>query len=350
MFVIACFFAVLSITLIPQVKTDVSFMELAPSGIPEVETLLEYSEKFGGGTNFNAILIETESQGLTYPETIEAIYMMENKIRDTGVSVTSIISEIKKANDILGRNEMIDALSSYLGIEEIIFDQIAENGLVDKEFSKTLILVTLPAGASVEELERLVNAINDITSQAEIPHNGRVSQLAGQDVVTVEVNKQLMGSQVQSMATALLLVLSILILGFNSSLIGFTAIIPVLFVLIWEFGALVTLNIPLSIINVTVASIMVGTGIDYSIQTTQRVREEIANGLSKVDALRTTIETSGWSVIGAATTTMVSLLATFAVSITVLHQFSIVVALLISCSFIAVICILPTLLTSRFIK
>jgi predicted RND superfamily exporter protein len=241
-------------------------------------------------------------------------------------------------------------LSGYLGIQEVIFDKIAQNGLVDEDFSKTIILVTFPAESSVEELEQLVNSINNIVLKTDIPHNGRVSQLAGQDVVTVEVNKQIMGSQVQSMATALLLVLACLILGFSSSFIGGVALIPVLFVLMWEPGALVILNIPLNIINVTVASIMVGTGIDYSIQTTQRVREEIANGLSKVEALKTTIETSGWSVIGAATTTMVSLLATFAVSISVLHEFSIVVALLIACSFIASICILPALLTSRFMK
>jgi len=37
---------------------------------------------------------------------------------------------------------------------------------------------------------------------------------------------------------------------------------------------------------------MIGTGIDYSIQTTQRVREEIAKGLSKIEAVKTTIETT----------------------------------------------------------
>jgi uncharacterized protein len=350
LFVVACFFAILSLIMIPQIKTDVNFLEMAPTGIPEVETLLKYSENFGGGTNFNALLIETDNQGLTYPEVIEAIYNMEVKMREDGASVRSIADEIKKANDVLERNQIMEKISSYLGIEKIIFDKVAENGLVDKDFSKTIIVVTFPAGKSVQELEQFVNSINSIASSADIPHNGRVSQLVGQDVVTVDVNNQLMGSQVQSMITALLLVLACLILGFNSSLIGVIALIPVLFVLMWEPGALVMLNIPLSVVNITVASIMIGTGIDYSIQTTQRVREEIANGLSKVDALKTTIETSGWSVIGAATTTMVSLLATFAVNISVLHQFSIVIALLISSSFIAAIFILPTLLTSRLIK
>jgi hypothetical protein len=350
LFVVACFFAILSLIMLPQIKTDVNYLEMAPSGIPEVETLLKYSANFGGGTNFNALLVETDSQGLTYPEVIEAIYNMEAKMREAGASVLSIADEIKKFNDVFEGNQIMEKIQEYLRLDKVIFDRVAENGLVDKDFSKTIIIVTFPAGKSVQELEQFVNSINSIASSADIPHNGRVSQLVGQDVVSVDVNNQLMGSQAQSLITALLLVLACLILGFNSSLMGVIALIPVLFVLMWEPGALVMLNIPLSVINITVASIMIGTGIDYSIQTTQRVREERANGLSKVDAVKKTMETSGWSVIGAATTTMVSLLATFAVNISVLHQFSIVVALLISSSFIAAIFILPTLLTSRLIK
>jgi uncharacterized membrane protein YdfJ with MMPL/SSD domain len=80
------------------------------------------------------------------------------------------------------------------------------------------------------------------------------------------------------------------------------------------------------------------------------VREEIAKGGSKIEAVKTMIETTGWSLIGAATTTSVALLSTFAVNIPTLHQFSIVVITLIGFSFIASICILPTLLTSRLIK
>jgi len=82
----------------------------------------------------------------------------------------------------------------------------------------------------------------------------------------------------------------------------------------------------------------------------QRVREEIAKGVSKTEAVKTTIETTGWSLVGAATTTSVALLSTFAVAIPSLHQFSIVVITLIGFSFVASLCVLPTLLTSRFIK
>jgi hypothetical protein len=347
---VACFFVVLSLIVLPQVKTDVNYLDMAPSGIPEVKKLLEYSKNFGGGANFNALLIETDPQGLTYPEVIEAIYTMEVEIRDAGASATSIADQLKKINDVLERSVIIEKIAEFAGVNQLIFDKIAKKGLVDEEYSKTIIVVSFPAGTSVGTLETLVDRVNDIAQNTVIPQNGRVSLLAGQDVVSVEVNNQIMGSQASSLFIALMLVLACLIIGFNSTIVGFLALLPVLFVLAWEPGALVMLDIPLSIVNITVASIMVGTGIDYSIQTTQRVREEIAKGVSKVEAVKKTIETTGWSVVGAATTTGVALLATFAVAIPSLHQFSIVVISLIGFSFVASMFVLPTLLTSRFIK
>jgi len=350
LFAVAFFFVVLSVIVLPRVTTDVNYFDMAPQGIPEVEKLLEYSKNFGTGTNFNALYIETDSQGLTYPEVIEAIYDMEEQIRAAGGSAYSIADEIKKINDVLDRSMIIEKIAEFIGVNVVILDKIARTGLVDEQYSKTIILVTFPAGQSVKTLEKLVNNVNEIARNADIPKNGYVSNLTGQDVVGVELDKQIMSSQTISLMIALLLVLACLIIGFNSIGIGFLSLIPVLIVIAWEPGALVMFDIPLSIINITVASIMIGTGIDFSIQTTQRVREEIAKGVAKTEAVIKTIETTGWSLVGAATTTSVALLSTFAVNIPSLHQFSIVVITLIGFSLIASLCVLPMLLTSRLIK
>jgi hydrophobe/amphiphile efflux-3 (HAE3) family protein len=350
LFVIGCFFVILSLLVLPQVKTDVNFIEMAPKGIPEVEKLLEYSQKFGKGANFNAILIETDSQGLTYPEVIDGIYSLELQIRAAGGSAYSIADEIKKINDILDRSVIVEKIANFVGIDQIILDKVAKKGLVDKDYSKTLILVSFPAETSIEQLEKSITQINEITQQTYLPYNGHASQLAGQDVVTVEVNKQIMGTQTSSLTTELLLILACLIIGFGSVRIGFLSLIPVLFVIAWEPGALVMFGIPLSLINVTIASIIVSSGIDYGIVITQRIKEEREKGFSKIDAMKTTIETSGWAILTASTTTMVALLATFAVNIPVLHQFSIVVITLYSFSVIAAFCIIPTVYASKWIK
>ncbi len=350
LFIIACFFTVISLIILPQVTTDVNYFDMAPKGIPEVEKLLDYSRNFGGGTNFNALLIQTDPEGLTDPQTIEAIYQMENEIRRTGATAYSIADELKKAHDILDRNIIIEKFANITNLYEIIIDKVAKKGFVDERYSKTIVLVSFPIDISVEELEKYVDHVNEIATKTTLPHNGKVSAITGQDVISVQLNRQLTGSQLQSLFTALLLVLATLIIVYNSSVVGFITLLPVLFILSWEPAALVILNIPLSVINITIASIMIGTGIDYSIQTVNRVKEEINNGLSKTAAVQITFETTGLSLFGAATTTISALLSTFFVNIPVLHQFSIVVIVLILLSLAATICILPTLLTSRIIK
>ena len=110
------------------------------------------------------------------------------------------------------------------------------------------------------------------------------------------------------------------------------------------------LGIPLSVVNITVAAIIVSTGIDYGIVITQRLREERVKGVSKIDALKTTMETSGWSIVTASTTTMAALLATFAVNIPMLHQFAIIVIFLYTFAVIAAFCILPAVYASKWFK
>jgi hypothetical protein len=323
---------------------------MAPEGLPEVEKLYEYSDNFGGGTNVNMLLVETSSQGLSYPETIDAIYAMEMEMRKTGATVSSVADAVKEVYDILERNKIIEKLTDYVEVDQIVFDKVARNGLVDDDLSKTIIIVSFPVGLSIEETEFLVNQINLIAASTVLPHDGRVSRLTGQDAVNVEINEQLKDQQTRSLVVALLLVLAVLILIFNSSLYGFLTMIPVGFVLMWEPGFLVLLNIPLSVVTISIASIMIGIGIDYGIHLTQRVREGMAMGLSKMDATRNAIEKTGLSLVEAATTTTAGMFSVFFAAIPAIQQFGTVVILMTVFSLIAAILILPIFYGIKFVK
>lgn len=348
--VLACFFAIMSLIVLPGIRTDVNFFEMAPKGLPEIEKYYDYSENFGGGTNYNIMLVETDSQGLTYPETIEAIYAMEEKIRAIGASVVSIADALKKTNEVLERNLIIEKIADYVGVDEIIFDRIAKEGLVNEHYSKTVIIVTFPVGVGVENLKTLVNDVNDISSNTDLPYNGKISKLTGQDAINVEVNNILTDQQIRSMIIALLLVLAMLILIFNSSIWGFLTIIPVLFVLLWEPGFLVMLNIPLSVVTISIASIMIGIGIDYGIHITQRVREGIEEGKSKIEATKESIQKSGLSLIEAAFTTIAGLSSVYFVDILAIQQFGTIIIMMTISSLVAAILILPIFYNLKFVK
>jgi len=347
--VIACFFAIMSLILLPQTKTDVNYFDMAPEGIPEIEKLMDYSDNFGGA-NYNALLIETDPQGLTYPEVIDAIYNMEMEIKNAGVNVYSLAGEIKKVNDILERDAIIERIGSFVGVETIIFDMVAEAGIVNEDFSKTIMIVYVPLGISMKETESIVNTVNSIASATEIPHNGKASQITGQDAINVAINKKLADEQTRSMIIAILLVLAALIIIFGSSIYGFLTMTPVAFVLMWEPGFLVALDIPLSVITLSIASIMIGIGIDYGVHITHRVREEMARGLSKTNATKIAIEKTGLSLVEAACTTIAGIAAIFFINIAALQQFAIVIVLMVALSCIGAALILPMFYDFKFVK
>ena len=347
--VIAMFFAVMSLLLLPLTETNTNYFDLAPQDVPELKKLIEYSENFGGA-NFNALLIETEPQGLTYPETIEAIYELEQQIRAEGITLNSVADEVKKINDILQQNEIVASLSEFAGVDEVIFDRIAQEGLVDEDFSQTIILVYIPTGLSMDEIEEQVRVINTIAANAEIPHNGKVSELTGQDAINVAINKKLTDEQTRSMIIAILLVLATLILIFHSSLYGFLTMIPVAFVLMWEPGFLVAFEIPLNVITISIGSIMIGIGIDYGVHITHRVREEMEKGLPKMLAIKVAIERTGLSLVEAALTTIAGISSIFFINISALQDFAIVIILMTAFSCTAAALLLPIFFGSKKIK
>jgi hypothetical protein len=351
---IAIFFAILSVIVIPQIKTDVNYYDMTPSDVPELDAMLEYGEKFGSGGNFNAFLVETEPYGLEDPLVINQIIAMEEDMRgrmgNKGVVVTSIADSLKEVYDIIDRNTILDRFNNLTDLDNIIFDKIAKEGIVNKDHSKTLILVTIPIGKSIKETESIIKELNQIAAGQTLPRNGRISELAGQDAVYVAVNNKLKDEQSRSMIIALILVLAVLIIVFNSTKYGLLTMIPVIFVLMWEPGFLVTLRIPLSPVTITIASIMIGVGIDYGVHITHRFREELAKGLDKNSAIQNAIEKTGLSLVEAAITTSAGVAAIIVADISALNEFVVVIIFMVAVSCIAAAMILPAFLRSKIIK
>ena len=347
---ISVFFAIMSVILLPQIQTDVNYSNFAPEGITEVKALVEYGDKFGGGSNFNAIMIETDPYGLEDPKLVEGLFNMEEQIRTKGVVVSSIFDSLKEYKDIIERSTILELFANLTDANKIIFDRIAEEGVVNSDHSKTLILVTFPLGMTMQKTEQIVNEINQITDNWELPNNGRVSRITGQDAINVAVNNKLFDEQSRSMIIALILVLAALIIIFNSSMYGFLTLIPVCFVLMWEPGFLVGTGIALSPVTITIASIMIGIGIDYGIHITHRFREELSRGLSKIEATKTAIEKTGLSLLEAAMTTVFGMASIYFIGISALSEFVTVIIFMTSMSFIAAALLLPMFYDNRFVK
>lgn len=338
--ILGCAVAFLSLAVLPEVNTDVNYSELAPKGEPIIEKTKEFSERFGTSGNMDIILLEAN---LKDPAVLKAIDAMEEKLRNKGIEVYSIVDTIKKIN--LGRmpeNQMIIDL-----IYSTIMKQT--DGFIDEDFSRTLISVNIPADLSMEELEKTVKEINHIIHSTNIP-NGVVYDLTGSSAINVAINNLLFEQQSRSLFVSLLFVFATLIIIFKSSLYSAITMIPIVFVLTWEPGILVTMDIPLSVITITIASIIVGTGVDYGVHITQRVREGLRQGLDKKEAVEEAIEKTGLSLVEAALTTVAGLLSVYFVNVPGLQEFMKVVISMIILSLISAVFILPVFYKIKSVK
>ncbi|HEC81866.1 MAG TPA: hypothetical protein ENI42_05540, partial [Thermoplasmatales archaeon] len=215
--ILGCAVAFLSLAVLPEVNTDVNYSELAPKGEPIIEKTKEFSERFGTSGNMDIILLEAN---LKDPAVLKAIDAMEEKLRNKGIEVYSIVDTIKKIN--LGRmpeNQMIIDL-----IYSTIMKQT--DGFIDEDFSRTLISVNIPADLSMEELEKTVKEINHIIHSTNIP-NGVVYDLTGSSAINVAINNLLFEQQSRSLFVSLLFVFATLIIIFKSSLYSAITMIPI---------------------------------------------------------------------------------------------------------------------------
>jgi len=331
--------AIFSLAVFPKVGTDVNYFSMAPSDDPVVVKTEEFSERFGSSGSLNLIMVEGD---LKDPKVIKEIYNMEGRMRndsriqDAGVTFASIADVIKKINLEKLPEDSIRLKLIYTFMEKRI------ETMIDENFSKTLISVNVPRGLSMEQQKEVVTAINSIIYNTSIP-GGKVYPITGATPINVAINDILFEQQTRSLFLSILLVFATLILIFRSSLYAFLTIIPIIFVLLMEPGILVSLGISLSVVTISIASIIVGTGVDYGVHITKRYLEGVEEGLGKEEAMEKAIEGTGLSLVEAALTTVAGLLAVYFVNVPALQEFMKVVISMIILSLLGAVFFMPAL-------
>jgi len=329
--VLATTIAIFSAACFPMIKTDVNYLEMAPQDEPVIEKMYEYSEKFGGGGQFNVVLVEGD---LTNPEVIKAIKGFQDKLKAEGIKSFSIA-------DILTSSIFKKFSGTRAGIK-FILDKMSddEKAFVSRDYSKTLVLFYVSPTLSMKEREAIIDKVDWIAATTPIP-GGSISMATGTEAINVAINNMLFDQQTRSMILAIALVAIVVIIIFRSPFYGMVSLIPVIFVLMWEPGLLTSLDISLSVVTISIASIMIGTSVDYGIHITQRIREGLEDGLSKKEAMVNAVEKTGLSLVEAAFTTVAGLLAVYVVNVPGTQEFCTMIMFMILLSWFAATIILP---------
>jgi predicted RND superfamily exporter protein len=356
--------AIISVALIPAVRLDADYLAMAPADEPSVVKMDEYSRYMGGG-QIGMFIVREDPYLYETLDVMDAMTMEANALDNTqGLSVVDIMKSVSLPSEIyIGGNpipipvpaqqslwDIIETLEGggFSGASQQLIDIFYESlpyevreMLITTTDRQALIYCLMPF-MDIDETRAAVDGVNAIVANAnEIYGEDFASKLTGVAAITLAVNDLIIVSQYNSLAACIFLTFLTLAIIFRSVKIGLITIIPVICVIALEPGTLVGLDIPLSTITVMIGSIAIGTGVDFSIQISQRIRL----GEYKLNSIFGAVEKAGTSFVEATSTMLLGFAMVLFIPIDSIQEFVVMIMILLFYNAVMALILLPAIYT-----
>ncbi len=372
-----------------NLETIFEFTDFLPEDDPVVQTLGLLTDEFGGGFGeTTSVLIEGDD--LATPEAHNALITSINNLSEKenivvyagNVAAESVVATLGQllapqeaapgaapampdmallgslgsfGVDLMSGAQGIDALKvketgDVQGLYEYLVDLDSEAFLATLYFNEENVVtaqqvrITTSAGSlgAAQLRDDIYDAFQPMSSLG-------ISIAATNDaIVTQSVSDLISESQFQSLIFAILASMIFLILYYlidiRKPFLGVITILPVVAIVMGTYLGMYFLDIPLNPVTSTLSGLAIGIGVPFVIHVTNRFRETLLITDSPVDAVRTTLKTTGGSLFGSAFTTMAGFGILMTSSLKPFQQMGQVVVVALGFALVASILILPTLL------
>lgn len=213
------------------------------------------------------------------------------------------------------------------------------------EYTATVLRVYVDLGSASDDMtqqfEQLKQELNDNLAE----YGDAQAIVTGTLLITLSILKNMTESQILSTGICFILAAIMLTLIFRNPVLGLIAMIPVSISIIWVLGSMYFIGYTLNILTITVTSITIGVGIDYSCYITERFRFVADQTGDVTKAVTETISRTGSAILIAALCSMFGFGVLAFAPIPPQQQFGIITALTLVYAFIASILILPLILS-----
>jgi hypothetical protein len=258
-----------------------------------------------GGTNTMYLLIEgKDNDAIKDPKTLQAMDELQQMLdQEKNVGKTySIVDFIKRMNQAMHGDDAKqyrvpdsrDLIAQYLLLYSMSGDPGDFDAFVDYGYKKAKLTVLLKTDSTayIESLIKKVKAFSDnhFPVSVKVRIGGSVPGDDALDETMVKV-KLLNILQI----AAVVLIISSLI--FRSVVAGIMVLLPLLIVVVTNFGLMGWSGIPLNIPTSLTSAMAIGIGADYAIYLIFRLREELAIGHDENQAVRKALRSSGEAIL-----------------------------------------------------
>ena len=211
-----------------------------------------------------------------------------------------------------------------VGTEELSYDALA--GTLRDIWADQVYVTTLPAKLAKDPAVQLDEFKVELT---------------GPPVVYEVTTLRLQASQRRSLSISLAIVALLLILQLRSVSMGLIACTPIILTVLINFGTMAITGIPLDVATTMIASVAIGTGVDYSIHFANRLRRALGQGDSLEDSLKLTLGQVGKAITANALSVALGFLVLILSSTVIIAQFGGLTALTMVVSAVLALVFLP---------
>lgn len=264
------------------------------------------NEKFGG-TNSIVFLVKGQKEdGLKDPKALKAMERLQRYLNaQPYVGKTQSIADLIKRmhQAVNGDNpafytipEDRDLIAQYLFLYALSANPTDFSSLVDDQYQQGAIWVYLKSDSTSYAktlFEKTAQITKDFPTGISVEPGGSLAE-------TIAIDDALMKGKFINIVQMVLVVFLLASAVFRSWIGGLFVVIPLITVVLINYGFMGWVGIPLDMGTATAAAIAIGVGADYEIYLLYRYREEFSRSKNMVVATRNSLLTSGKAIMYAA--------------------------------------------------
>nr|QNO47832.1 protein-export membrane protein SecF [Methanosarcinales archaeon ANME-2c ERB4] len=293
-----------------------------------------------------AIVVMVENGDVTTPEVLHAIDRLDTGISATlnVVGVVNLATMVRQANlRGSGRDRIPDDQSAVRSLIDSIPEHQREIVLPDTRH--TAVYVTMPARLTDPEMIDVLADVEDVVELASFPPGYNVI-VTGQPAFYVSMQDEMKSSMGPLLMIASLLMVVVLFIAFKHARWRLLPLPIVIIGIVWTFGAMGFLGIPLTIVSLSAFPILIGLGIDYAIQFHNRLEEEFARSEDAKKAVLETVRHTAPAVMIAVIITGLGFVSLFTSTVPMIKDFGLLCLIGIICCFFSALFIEITVIYS----
>ncbi|WP_164997825.1 hydrophobe/amphiphile efflux-3 (HAE3) family transporter [Methanolobus psychrotolerans] len=265
-----------------------------------------------------SIVIMVEGSDVTDPELLKAFdraYISVQRIPGV-ITVTSPSTIITEVNyQMTGKSTIPD--------DNAVIDEIIDSympAVLMPDGTHAVMSVVLEATASDSTKEEILRETEVSIGLANFPADYNII-VTGDPAFNIAMNDEMTSSMGLLLLLSIILMIVVLYLVFKHVRWRLLPLPIVLVGIIFTFGAMGFLGIPMSMVSMAAFPVLIGIGIDYAIQFHSRIEEELARGNTDEEAVIDTIKHTGPAVLIALIITALGFFSLFTSSVPMIQDF-----------------------------